>query len=127
MLPIQVTMPSLLKIYVRKLSVVCLIMALVAFAWGNVFFHTDLNAYAATAEGLNNQIQGKIEKDFGTARRNIGDLTDDDSEEINGGLQQAKGKVTQGVGAAQNKLDDTKNKAENKSESLIDSVKDFFE
>lgn len=127
MLPIQVTIPSLLKIYVRKLSVVCLIMALVAFAWGNIFFHTDLNAYAATTEGINNQIQGKVEKDFGTARRNIGDLTDDNSEEIKGGLQQAKGKVTQGVGAAKNKLGDTKNKAEDKSESLIDSVKDFFE
>jgi uncharacterized protein YjbJ (UPF0337 family) len=102
-------------------------MTLVAFAWGNIFFHTDLNAYAATAEGINNQIQGKVEKDFGNARRNIGDLTDDNSEEIKGGLQQAKGKVTQGVGAAKNKLDDTKNKAEDKSKSLIDSVKDFFE
>ena len=48
----------------------------------------------------------------------------DDTDKIS---QKTGLEMNDGVGAAKNKLDDTKNKAEYKSESLIDSVKDFFE
>lgn len=48
----------------------------------------------------------------------------DDTDKIS---QETGLEMNDGVGAAKNKLDDTKNKAEYKSESLIDSVKDFFE
>lgn len=48
----------------------------------------------------------------------------DDTDKIS---QETGLEMNDGVGAAKNRLDDTKNKAEYKSESLIDSVKDFFE
>lgn len=104
-----------------------MMIALVAFAWANIFFHSDLNAYAATGEGIGNQIQGKVDQGIGSFKRNLGDLTDDKSVEIKGGLQQTKGKATQALGTSENKLDEAKNAAQNKSESLIDSVKEFFE
>jgi uncharacterized protein YjbJ (UPF0337 family) len=130
MLLSQVTIPSLLKAYVRKLTIIFITTLLMVFAWANIFFDIDdiaLNAHAATVEGMGNQTQGKVEKDLGNARYTIEDSTDDKSGEIKGRLQQAKGKVTQDIGTGKNKLDNVKNKAENKSKTLIDSVKDFFE
>jgi uncharacterized protein YjbJ (UPF0337 family) len=127
MLLSQVIIPSLLKAYVRKLTIIFITTALMVLAWANIFFDIDLNAHAATVEGMGNQTQGKVEQDLGNARYTIEDLTDDKSGEIKGGMQQAKGKVMQDMGTGKNKLDDAKNQAENKSETLIDSVKDFFE
>ena len=127
MLSSQVNIFSLIKAYARKLAIISMMIALVAFAWSNIFFHSDLNAYAATAEGIGNQIQGKVDQDIGSLKRNTGDLTDDKSVEIKGGLQQAKGKATQALGTSENKLDEAKNAAQDQSESLIDSVKEFFE
>lgn len=127
MLLSQVTIPSLLKAYVSKLAIIFITTALVVFAWANIFFDIDLNAHAATVEGMGNQTQGKVEKDLGNARYTIENSTEDKSGEIKGGLQQAESKVTQDMDTDKSKLDYANNKAENNSESLIDSVKDFFE
>lgn len=126
MLSSQVNLPNLAKAYTKKLALIFMTLSLVVFAWANIFCH-DFSAYAATAEGIGNQIEGKVNEGIGATRRATGDLTDNKSEEIKGGLQQAKGEKTQAFGTAQNKLDDAKNAVEDKSESLIDSVKEFFE
>ena len=111
--------------YIRKIAVMFAAIAIMVFAWTNLWFNLDANA--ATLEGVGNQIEGKVQKDIGTKRRAVGDIIDNPSEEAKGAFTQAKGKVKQDIGTAQNKLDDAKNSVEDTSESLIDSVKGFFE
>ncbi len=113
-------------IYTRKLAIVVSAILLMIFAWANLFFHLNINANAATLEGVGNQIEGKIQKDIGTKRRAMGEITDNPSEEAKGALSQVKGKAKQDIGTTQNKLDNAKNKVENESENLVDSVKNIF-
>lgn len=113
--------------YTRKLATIVSAIALMILAWGNLFFHININANAATLEGIGNQIEGKIQKNIGTKRRAMGDIMDNPSEEAKGALSQVKGKAKQDIGTTQNKLDDAKDTVENKSENLIDSVKNLFD
>ena len=98
-------------------------IAVCLFAWANLVLPTDISANAATAEGVANQIEGKMEQGVGTAKRNLGKVTG----QTEGALEQAKGQVKEGIGTAENKLDDAQDNVEDTSESLIDSVKDFFD
>ena len=116
---------SLFETYTRRVLVVLIAIALTIFAWANLSFNLD--AHAATVEGISNQIEGKVQKDIGTKRRAVGDILDNPTEQAKGALTQAKGKAKQDIGTTQNKLDEAGDKVENASESLIDSVKDFFE
>lgn len=115
------------KLYARKIAIIISAIALIIFAWANLLTDINSNAYAATLEGVGNQIEGKVQKDIGTKRRAVGDLLDNPSEQAKGALTQAKGKAKQDIGTTKNKLDDAQDTLENKSENLIDSVKDFFE
>lgn len=119
--------PNAYKVYVRKIAIAFSAIALVIFAWANLFFHVNINANAATLEGVGNQIEGKVQKDIGTKRRAVGDMLDNPSEEAKGAFTQAKGKAKQEIGTTKNKLDDAQDTLEDKSENLIDSVKDFFD
>lgn len=101
-------------------------IALVILAWSNLFFQVNIDANAATIEGVGNQIEGKIQKDIGTKRRAVGDLLDNPTEEAKGALTQAKGKAKQDIGTTKNKLDDAQDAVEDTSKNLVDSVKDFF-
>lgn len=120
------SMSGRFALYTRKLAIIVSAIALMIFAWANLFFHVNTNANAATLEGIGNQIEGKVQKDIGTKRRAMGDMMNNSSEEAKGALSQVKGKAKQDIGTTQNKLDDAKNTVENKSENLIDSVKDIF-
>jgi len=113
---------DLLKIYMRKFAIAVTAIAIMLFAWANLFFDTNISANAATMEGFSNQIEGKVQKDIGTVQRNLGDA----SGQAKGAVKQVKGKVKQDIGTTQNKLDDAKNTVEDQSENLVDSVKDFF-
>ena len=117
-------MSSRFRPYANKLAIMLVAIAVMILAWSNIFI--NINANAATLEGVGNQIEGKVQKDIGTKERAVGDLTDDFSLEAKGAMQQAKGEAKQGIGTAKNKLDDAKDTVENKSENLIDSVKDFL-
>ena len=112
--------------YAGKLAVLASAIVLMIFAWGN-FFHANMCANAATLDGVTDQLAGKVQKDIGTKRRAVGDIMDNPSEEAKGALQQAKGSTKQGLGDAKNKLDDAQNTVENQTESLVDSVKEFFD
>lgn len=120
-------MPSRFKVYARKLAIVFSAIALVFFAWSNLFLNLSIDARAATLEGVGNQVEGKVQKDIGTKRRAVGDILDNPAEEAKGALDQAKGKAKQDIGTTQNKLDEAGDKLEDTSESLLDSVKNFFE
>lgn len=122
----QIALTSQLKMHGKKLAIAVFTIALVVLAWSNLFFHINIDANAATLEGVGNQLEGKVQKDIGTKRRAVGDITDNYSEEAKGALQQAKGKAKQDIGTTQNKIDDAQNAVEDTSESLIDSVKDIF-
>ena len=120
-------MSSRFRPYLGKLGIMIAAIAIMIFAWANLFFSNHINAHAATMQGVSNQVEGQIDKSVGTVKRAAGDATDDYSTEMKGAAQQVKGDVKQGLGTAENKLDDAKDTAEDKSENLIDSVKDFFD
>ena len=121
----QVDFLDLPKLYARKATILILAIALMIFAWAGVY--SQANANAATVDGISDRVEGTVEQYTGKARRIKGDLTDDLSEEVAGGLQEAKGKAKQNLGVTKNKLDDAEDFVEDKSSSLVDNVKDFFE
>ncbi|HEY9767751.1 MAG TPA: CsbD family protein [Coleofasciculaceae cyanobacterium] len=124
-----------LKAYAGKLTTAVSAIALSLFLWSGFAIATDLTANAETIQipsviatsGVADQAEGTAQKGIGSFRRNLGDTTGDTSEEAKGGIEQAKGEAKQNIGTAKNKLDDAKNAAEEKSENIIDSVKNFFE
>lgn len=118
---------SKFEIYITKIAIIVSALALMFFAWGNLFLNFNISANAATLDGISNQVEGKVQKDIGTVKRATSDLTGDYVGELKGAAQQAKGKAQQDIGTTQNKLDNTKDTVENKSENLIDSVEDFFD
>ena len=121
------SMSSRFKPYTSKLFIIIIAIAMMIFAWTNLFINVNISANAATLEGIGNQIEGKAQKDIGTKGRAVGDILDDPSIEAKSAVQQAKGEVKQDLGATQNKLNDAKNTVEDKSENIIDSVKDLFD
>ena len=131
MLSTQTTLPNMVKVYVRKLAIALVAIAIGILAWANLLFNINMDANAATItqlhpavtlDGVTDQIEGKVEKDIGTVERNVGKTTG----QTQGALKQAQGKAKQDIGTTKNKLDDAKDAVEDTSESLIDSVKDFF-
>ena len=118
-------MPNVIKSYVRKVAILIVAIAITIFAWANMYYNLDANA--ATLDGVSDQIEGKVTKDIGTKRRAVGDLLDNPSEEAKGAFTQAQGKAKQDLGTAKNKLDEAGDQIENTSEGLLDSVKDFFD
>lgn len=126
MLSIQSVENSTFKTYLKQLSILLVTAALIVFAWANILFQADTCANAATLDGVTDQIEGKVQEGFGTVERNKGDLLDNGEIEAKGGVNELKGNAKQGLGTAKNQLDDAANTAEEKSESLIDSVKDIF-
>ena len=118
-------MPNVIKSYVRKVAILIVAIAITIFAWANMYYNLDANA--ATLDGVSDQIEGKVTKDIGTKRRAVGDLLDNPSEEAKGVFTQAQGKAKQDLGTAKNKLDEAGDQIENTSEGLLDSVKDFFD
>ena len=119
----KTTVFGLYKAYSKKILVAFLAIALTFFAWANLIFQVNVNANAATVEGVKDQVEGKVKQDIGTVQRNLGKATG----QTEGALKQAKGKVKQDIGTTKNKLDNAGDKVEDTSESLIDSVKDFFD
>lgn len=127
----EITIDSLLKMYVRKLAMGFMAIALTILAWANPFFYVNTNANAETLvdlpfvvaiEGIGDKIEGKVEEDIGTVQRNVGKV----AGQSEGALKQAKGKAKQDIGEVKNKLDNAGDNAEDASESFVDSVKDFF-
>lgn len=120
------SMSGKFKPYASKMAIIIGVIALMICAWANLFFQVNMSANAATMEGITNQAEGKVQKDIGAIKRATGDITGSYDKEAKGADLQAKGKVKQNIGTTKNKLDDAKNKVEEKSESLIDSVKELF-
>lgn len=115
---------SWFEMYIRRVVITFIVIALTIFTWSNLCF--NINAHAATIEGMGNQIEGKVQKDIGTKRRAVGDMLDNPTEEVKGALNQAKGEVKKDLGTTQNKLDEAGDEIESTSKGLVDSVKDIF-
>lgn len=127
----QTTMPSLLKMYLGKLVIAVMAIAIAILAWTNLLFHVNIDANAATIqaispviaiEGIGDKVEGKVEEDIGTVQRNLGKVTG----QTEGALKQAKGKAKQDIGETKNAVDNAADNAEDASENLLDSVKDLF-
>ncbi|MEL6785797.1 MAG: CsbD family protein [Cyanobacteria bacterium J06607_15] len=126
MLSTQVRVFSWSKMYAKKLAVAAITIALVIFAWSNLFFHVNVDANAATLDGVSDQLEGKVQKDIGTKRRAVGDLLDNPGEQAKGMIDQTKGEAKQTMGTAKNKLDDAQDAVDDTSDDLVDSIKDLF-
>lgn len=126
MLNRQQIISSLFKKYASKLAIGVSAIALSIFVWLNPFtatVNTTANAEPVVAiSGVSEQVEGEVQKDVGAIKRNVGEVTG----QAEGALDQAKGEAKQSLGTAKNKLDEAKDNVENKSESFIDTVKDFF-
>lgn len=128
---IQASLPNLFKMYFQKIAIAILAIALTFIAWANLLFDVNINAnaatltdlhIAATVQGVSDQVEGKVKEDIGTVQRNVGKVTG----QAQGALKQAQGKAQKDIGTVKNKLDDAGDKAEDASESFVDTVKDFF-
>ena len=127
------------KAYMSKFTVAISIVALSVFAWSNsaIFTgNTTANAetikdlplvLAVSGSGIADQAEGTFDKAAGAVQRKAGEITDDTSAQAEGIIKQTKGDAKINLGGAENKLDDAKDTVEQKSESIIDSVKDFFD
>lgn len=108
----------------KKLATIVSAIALSIFVWFSPLLGTfGTEAHAATATGVADRIEGAVDKNVGQAKQNFGKV----SGQTEGALQEAKGNIEEGVGTAKNKLDEAGDNIEDTSESLIDSVKDFFD
>ena len=56
--------------------------------------------------GAQNEIEGNIKEAGGKVRGKIGDLTDDNSEELRGKKDELKGKAQKNLGKAQGDVED---------------------
>ena len=75
------------------------------------------------APGTAKQVEGKVQKDIGTVQRALGDGGDD----LSGAAKQVAGRAKQDIGRTQSATADLREDAKEEAESLIDSVKDFFD
>ncbi len=125
-----------IKAFAGKLTAVVSAIALSIFIWSgsaivsNSIAHADSihNVSSVVAvSGIKEGVEGAVDKGVGSVKRATGDMRDDPVQETKGAIQQAKGDAKMNVGDAKNKLDDAKDTVEQKSESIIDSVKDFFD
>jgi uncharacterized protein YjbJ (UPF0337 family) len=56
-------------------------------------------------DGLENQVKGAAKEAQGKIRKNVGDITDDRSEELKGTAKELEGKAQRKVGEAQTRID----------------------
>ncbi|MGV2829176.1 CsbD family protein [Myxosarcina sp. GI1(2024)] len=80
-----------------------------------------------SGEGVGDKVEGTMDKGVGTVQKNFGKATDRPGDVVEGTLKQTKGEAKQNMGEAKAQADMAQEKAENASESLLDSIKDFFE
>lgn len=73
-------------------------------------------------EGTSAQIEGKAQRDIGTVKRSVGEVTG----QAEGAADQVKGKVKGDIGRTQDAAEDAKDAAEDATEGFVDSVKDLF-
>ena len=129
-------MISKFKIYAGKLTIALSAIAFTIFLGFNSFtasanasanietFNNPSSVLATTASGVADQVEGNMQEGMGTVKRRASSDIDNKAE---GALNEAKGNVKQGIGTTKNKLDDAKDTVGDKSESFVDSVKDFFD
>ena len=125
------------KAYMSKFTIATSVVALSVFIWSNsAIGNATANAetikdlpfvVAVSGSGIADQAEGTLEKAAGAVQRKAGEMTGDTSAQAEGIIKQTKGEAKLNFGDAENKLDDAKDTVEQKSESIIDSVKDFFD
>ena len=126
------------KAYMSKFTIATSIIALSVFVWSNSTFIGNATANAQTIKdvplvvaisgaGIADQAEGTFDKAAGAVQRKAGEITGDTSAQFEGAIKQTKGEAKLNLGGVENKLDDAKDTVEEKSESIIDSVKDFFD
>ena len=76
--------------------------------------------------GTVDQLEGAARQAKGKVQRNFGDATDDLGTRIEGAGSELKGKVQRDVGRTKSKASDVGDDLEDAADSVVDSVKDFF-
>ena len=76
--------------------------------------------------GTADRIEGAARQAKGKVQRNFGDTTDDLGNRVEGAGSELKGKVQRDVGRAKSGASDMGDDLEDAADSVVDSVKDFF-
>ena len=82
----------------------------------------DRVAGAGTAE----QIKGRAEADLGRVQRQVGQMTDDTTDRLEGAAKQVQGRATKDIGRTQSAAENATDQIEDATGGFVDSVKDFF-
>jgi uncharacterized protein YjbJ (UPF0337 family) len=56
-------------------------------------------------DGLKNQVKGAAKEAAGKVQKNVGDVTDNESQELKGAARELEGKAQRKVGEVENKID----------------------
>ena len=73
--------------------------------------------------GTSDKIQGKVQQDIGTVKRNVGEVTG----QVDGATDQLKGKVNRDIGRTQDAIEDAAESADDAAAGFIESIKDVFD
>lgn len=73
-------------------------------------------------EGTSDMIKGKAEKDLGTFKRGLGEVTG----QAEGATEQIKGRARQDLGRTKSAVDEAGDTVEDATDNFVDSIKDLF-
>lgn len=85
---------------------------------------SELNRVAGS--GTADRLEGAARETKGKVKRNLGDAADDLGTSLDGASSELKGKVQRDVGKAKSKASNVGDDLEDAADSVVDSVKDFF-
>lgn len=77
--------------------------------------------------GASNRLEGRVQEGVGSAKRAVGDFTDDAETEASGMADQVKGKAKRNLGRTQSAADDAAQQAKETGGGLINSIRNFFD
>ncbi|MBE9167661.1 CsbD family protein [Pleurocapsales cyanobacterium LEGE 06147] len=152
MFPENYGLKSFLKFYGYKLLTIACALFIFSLAWikplnlvSTARAETTNNLpFVVGVTGIADKVEGKVEENVGKAQRNLGKVTGQTegvlkqaegkvqqkagevTGQAEGTLKQARGQGKQNIGEAKSRLDSAGSDLEDASDSLVDSIKDFF-
>ncbi|MBD2256013.1 CsbD family protein [Pseudanabaena sp. FACHB-2040] len=77
-------------------------------------------------EGSHESVEGKVEETLGSAKRRVGEITDNNEMQTRGAGNELKGRAQYNKGRAESAVEDVREQAEDTTQGIIDNVKDIF-
>jgi uncharacterized protein YjbJ (UPF0337 family) len=81
----------------------------------------------AAGAGTSNRIKGRFQEGVGKVKEEAGDMVDSLQQQAEGMTEQMRGRAQRDLGRSQDALEEAGETAQDKSENLIESIKDYFD